>query len=481
MKEYAGKILIIVQNLPVPFDRRVWLEAQTLRDHGYKVSVICPKSEEYPRGHEVIDDIAIYRYKIPVNAEGVLSYFIEFAYAWLATALLSVRVLFREGFDVIQACNPPDTFFLLGALYKLVGKKFVFDHHDLSPEMFLAKYEKKNKLLYKALLLLEKLTMRTARIVIATNESYKKMAVTRGKKDPKDVFVVRTGPDLKRLTPRAPQPALKEGFKHLVCYLGEMCPQDGIEYLLQSAYYLTHSLGRRDVLFVLMGGGPAMPKFKQMSEEMGLQENVKFTGRISDDLVCDYLSTADVCVDPDPYSEWADHSTMNKVLEYMTFARPIVTFDLQETRNSAQQAAVYVKPNDIEIFAREIVTLLDDPERRRAMGAFGQRRIRNELAWNHTRQNLVAAYDRLFRPGYKYQYKEVSRIITFVTRFVQASHAFERLPATPDKQHPSEEIVKRVPPLWLTKEPKIEEETVEEAVSDLKGLPSHSHRDFKGG
>jgi len=425
MKAYAGRILIIVQNLPVPFDRRVWLEAQTLRDHGYKVSVISPKSEEYPKSREVIDEIAIYRYKIPVDAEGILSYFFEFAYAWLATALLSLKVLFREGFDVIQACNPPDTYFLLGLFYRFFGKKFVFDHHDLSPEMFLAKYDKKDSFLYKALLFLERLTLRSARFVISTNESYKKVAIERGKKDPKDVYVVRTGPDLNRLKPRAPRPELKEGFQYLVCYLGEMCPQDGIEYLLESADYLLNTLGRKDVLFVLMGGGPAMPKFKAMSEEMGLQANVKFTGRIPDDLVCDYLSTADVCVDPDPYSEWADHSTMNKVLEYMTFARPIVTFDLQETRNSAREAAAYVQPNDVKEFAQTIVKLLNDPEKRMAMGRFGQQRIQKELAWVHTQHNLIEAYDRLFESSFTRHYKKLNHIINLVTRFTNASSVLE--------------------------------------------------------
>ncbi len=396
MKDYSGKVLIIVQNLPVPFDRRVWLEAQTLRDHGYKVSVICPKSREYMEGHIVIDDISIYRYRIPLEAHGFLGYVFEFVYAWLMAAFLSIKVFFREGFDVIHACNPPDTYFLLGAIYKLFGKTFLFDHHDLSPEMFMAKYEKTNRFLYKGLVCLEKLTMRTAKVVLAMNESHKEIALRRGRKRPEDVIIVRTGPDLNRLKPMPIEKALKRGRKYLVCYLGEMCPQDGVDYLLTSAKYLNEELGRDDVHFVIMGGGPEMPKLKAQSEEIGLAEYVEFTGRIPDELLCRYLSTADVCVDPDPWSEWANRSTMNKIMEYMTFAKPIVAFDLKESRNSAQQAALYARIDDVEDFALKIVELLDDPERRKVMGRFGVQRVQNELAWKHTQKSLLASYERVF-------------------------------------------------------------------------------------
>jgi glycosyltransferase involved in cell wall biosynthesis len=397
MKESAGKILIIVQNLPVPFDRRVWLEAQTLRDQGYKISVICPKSREFRESHTVIDRIAIYRYRVPLEAHGFLGYVFEFIYAWLATAILSVKVLFREGFDVIHACNPPDTYFLLGLIYKLFGKTFLFDHHDLSPEMFSAKYEKANKLLYKGLVFLEKLTMRTAKVVLATNESHKEIAMKRGKKPAEDIFIVRSGPDLRRLKIKPEEKALKAGRKYLVCYLGEMCPQDGVDYLLISAKYLSENLGRQDVQFVIMGGGPEMPKLKALSEKMGLAKFVHFTGRIPDEEVCRYLSTADLCVDPDPWSEWANKSTMNKIMEYMAFGKAIVAFDLKESRNSAQQAAVFAKPDDVIDFSLKIHQLLDDPERRASMGRFGLQRVKNELAWDHTHKALLAAYQRVFR------------------------------------------------------------------------------------
>ena len=396
MKAYAGSVLIIVQNLPVPFDRRVWLEAKTLRDHGLKVSVISPKSKEFNKSYEYIDGIAVYRYTMPVEAEGVLGYLFEFAYAWLATAVLSVRVLIREGFDVIQACNPPDTYWLLGLIYKMFGKTFVFDHHDLSPEMFDAKYNGGKRLLRKVLGWLERMTFKTAKIVMSTNQSYKKMAITRGGKDPKDVYVVRTGPDLNRLNVRPPEAELKFGKPHMVCYLGEMCPQDGVDLLLESIDEFVNHLGRKDTQFVLVGGGPAMPQMRQLSEDMGLTDVVKFMGRVSEEDLCRYIAAADVCVDPDPCSELSNHSTMNKILEYMTFGKAIVAFDLEENKNSAQKAAVYVQPNDTRQFAEAIDELLNAPERRAEMGDYGYRRIRGQLSWAHTQKALLAAYYRLF-------------------------------------------------------------------------------------
>ncbi|RPH92157.1 MAG: glycosyltransferase WbuB [Calditrichaeota bacterium] len=406
MKAFAGKVLIIVQNLPVPFDRRVWLEAKTLRDHGLHVSVISPKSREHFKSHEVIEGISVYRYAMPIQAEGVLSYLFEFAYSWMMTALLSLKVLLRDGFDVIQACNPPDTYWLLGMLYKLGGKTFIFDHHDLSPEMFDSKYAGGKdaggkdaggkRLLRTILVWLEKMTFKTAKIVMSTNDSYKEIAVNRGHKNPQDVYVVRTGPDLNRLKSVPVEPQLKNGKPFMVCYLGEMCPQDGVDLLIESIEYYLHGLQRLDTHFVLVGGGPAMPLMKELAESKGLQDHVQFTGRVSDQDLCRYLSSADVCVDPDPWSEWSNHSTMNKMLEYMTFGKPIIAYDLEEHRNSAGRAAVYVKPNDTRLFAKAVSRLLDDPSERKLMGHFGSARIRGQLSWAHTQKALLAAYHRLF-------------------------------------------------------------------------------------
>ena len=393
-----GKILIIVQNLPVPFDRRVWLEAETLKEAGYRVSVICPtgKHGKFQARHEVLDDIHIYRYPAPPEANGVLGYVFEFAYCWVMTALLSVKVCLTRGFDVIQACNPPETYFLLAWFYKLFGKRFVFDHHDLSPEMFVAKGGRKGGVLYRGLLLLEKLTFKTADVVITTNQSHREIALKRGGVSEDVIFIVRSGPDFQRLRILPPEEELKEGFHYLVCYLGEMCKQDGVDLALYAAKHLREKLGRDDVKFVFMGGGPELDRLRDLKSDLGLDDFVEFTGRVSDHDLCRYLSTADVCIDPDPYTEWADQSTMNKIMEYMAFGKPIVAFDLTEGRFSAQEAAVYAKPNDVQEFARLIDDLLDDEPRHQAMGRFGRRRVEDALSWEHSAPVLLQAYRFLF-------------------------------------------------------------------------------------
>ncbi|MBN1543392.1 glycosyltransferase family 4 protein [candidate division KSB1 bacterium] len=394
MKVSVGSVLIIVQNLPVPLDRRVWLEAKSLRSFGYRVSVICPKSLEFNRGHEVIDDIAVYRYPMPIRAEGSAGYLAEFILAWMSTALLSIWIYVKGGFKIIHACNPPDTYFLLAALYKPFGVKFIFDHHDLSPEMYAAKFPDRHGFLLHALYRLEKWTMRSADTVLSTNLSYRHVALTRGCKAPPDVFTVRTGPDLQRLQPRPPRPELRRGKRYLVAYLGEMCPQDGVDYLLRSIHHLVCKRGRRDSQFILVGGGPAQQSLRKQSSQLGLDDWVYFTGRVSDKELCEILSTADLCVDPDPYSRWADSSTMNKIMEYMVFAKPIVAFDLTEHRFSAQNAAVYVRPNDEEAFARSMDDLLDDAPRRQRMGKAGRERVLQHLTWANGERNLLRAYRR---------------------------------------------------------------------------------------
>ena len=395
MKDSVGKrILIIVQNLPVPFDRRVWLEATTLRAHGYKVSVISPKPDG-AKWCDVIEGISVFRYKAPTNTKGVLGYFFEFAYCWLMTFCLTLVVALRKGFDVIQACNPPDTYFLIGVLYKLFGKKFVFDHHDLAPEMYAAKYDRSNTLLAKGLLLLEKLTFSTADIVITTNESHKEIAVNRGGIGEEKIFIVRSGPDFGRLRITAPESGLKAGKKYLVTYLGEMCPQDGVDYLLRAIKLIRDELAFSDAHFVIMGGGPALEDLRRYGSELGLEGAVEFTGRVSDEDLCRYLSTADLCVDPDPLNEWSDKSTMNKILEYMAFAKPIVAFDLKEHRRSAGDAAVYARPNEERDFAGRMLYLLRHKSLREKMGSIGRARIERELSWDHTKLNLLRAYTHL--------------------------------------------------------------------------------------
>jgi len=396
MKGYAGKVLMIVENLPVPFDRRVWLEANTLTGEGYKVSVISPRGKA-DCNYEVLNGISIYRYRMPPPTRGFLSYVWEFTYCWFMTFFLSMKILFKEGFDVIHACNPPDTFFLLGAFYKSLGKKFVFDQHDLCPEVYQARFgSAKSNLLLKGLLFLEKLSYETANLVIATNESYKKIATGRGRVKEENVFVVRTGPDFERLKRLKPEPELKKGRKYMVCYLGVMGPQDGVDYLLRAAEFITKNHGRNHILFVLIGGGDSFNDLKKMSVELGVQEHTLFTGRIPDEELIRYLSTADVCVGPDPKNDLNDNSTMNKIMEYMAMGKPVVSFDLKETRFSAGDAALYAKSNDTEDFANKILELLKDEKKRQEMGKYGRKRIEEALAWNHTKKELIKAYEKVF-------------------------------------------------------------------------------------
>jgi glycosyltransferase involved in cell wall biosynthesis len=390
--ESAGRVLIIVENLTVPFDRRVWLEAQALRDAGYQVSVICPKGEVYNKSFELLEGVRIYRYATPPPTRSRASYIWEFVYCWSMTALLSLKVYTREGFDVIHACNPPDTFFLLGRFYKLLGKKFVYDQHDLCPEVFLARFEAPRGWTYRFLKALEKWTYDTADLVIATNESYKRTAIERGKVSPENVVVVRSAPDVKRFSGVDPIPELKMGKKYLVCYLGVMAPQDGVDYLIRSVDHIVNVRGRDDVHFVLIGSGDSYGEVRELTSSLGLEGCVQFTGRIPDSEVEKYLSTAEVCVSPDPKNELNDFSTMNKILEYMALGRPIVAYDLKETRVSAGEGALYAAANDYRDFGDKVLELLDDGERRKVMGEHNSRKLRERLSWEHSRVELLKAY-----------------------------------------------------------------------------------------
>lgn len=391
----AGSVLIVVQNLPVPFDRRVWLEARALRDAGYEVSVISPagRGGTHPAGTFDLERIRVYRYPPPPEATTTLGYIFEFAYCWLWTLVLTIRAWAFRPVDVFHACNPPETFFLVALPLKVLGTRFVFDHHDLSPEMYVAKGGRPGGLLHRGLLWLERATFRAADVVVTTNQSHRAVAKNRGGIPDDRVFVVRSGPDFERLIPVDPEPILKRGREHLVCYLGEMCKQDGVDYLLRAIRQIIDR-GRRDITFVLIGGGPELAELQSLAGRLELDEYVFFTGRASDEDLCRYLSTADVCVDPDPFTEWADQSTMNKIMEYMAFSKPIVAFDLREHRESAQTSAVYVPPNDVGQFGRAIERLIEDPDARAEMGEAGRRRVENELAWDYSIPPLLKAYAR---------------------------------------------------------------------------------------
>ncbi|MDE1900766.1 MAG: glycosyltransferase family 4 protein [Alphaproteobacteria bacterium] len=396
-KAFNGrKVLIIVQNLPVPFDRRVWQEASELTANGYKVSIICPVGRGFDKKRETIDGIAIYRHPLPFEAKGALGYLVEYSWSLFWEFVLACVVFFREGFDAIHACNPPDDIFIIGGFFKfLFGKKFLFDHHDINPELYEAKFHRRD-FFYQIMLAWERLTFMTADISIATNESYRKIAIERGKMPPEKVFVVRSGPSLDRLKILPPVPALRHGKPFLVGYVGVMGQQEGIQYLIEAARHIVYDLGRRDIHFTLVGGGPSLHDFMRMTEDKQLTDYVDFTGRASEETLLNVLNTADICVNPDEANDMNDKSTMNKIVEYMAVGKPIVQFDLTEGRFSAREASLYARPNDAIDMAAKIIELIDDPQKRAAMGAAGRARVERELAWDYEAPKLLAAYDALF-------------------------------------------------------------------------------------
>jgi glycosyltransferase involved in cell wall biosynthesis len=390
-------VLIIVQNLPVPLDRRVWLEAQALRDHGCDVAVICPAGPGDPP-YECLDGVHLYKYRPPPPTRGVASFFVEFALCWLCTAWLALRVRRRHGIDVIQTCNPPDTYFALAAPFKAFGVRFVFDQHDLCPEMFFSRFGRDTGGLAACLRLLERATYALADHVIAPNESYAKVAQTRGKKPTNEVTVVRSAPDPDAMAPLPPTPALKRDRPFMICWLGIMGPQDGVQLLLDAARHYIYELGRRDCHFAILGFGDEELRLRRQCTEMGLDAWVTFTGRADQEMIAAYLSTADLGVVPDDKTPYADLSTHNKTMEYMAFALPVVTCDLSETVITAGDAGHIVPAGDVEGLAVAFAELLDDPERRRTMGDLGRQRIERDLSWHRQAEAYVDVYDRLLHP-----------------------------------------------------------------------------------
>ena len=389
------RALIIVQNLPVPFDRRVWLESNALTAAGYDVTVICPKGKGDPE-REVIDGVTLLKYRPYAPGGGALGFVLEYAYSFLATARLVFRARRQGTFDVLQACNPPDIFWPIARwLRRRDGSRFVFDHHDLCPELYDSRFPDRSALPRRGLLALEKATFRTADHVVSTNASYAEIAMRRGGKATPDVTVVRTGPDGQRLQRKAPVPELRRGRRHLVAYIGVMGPQDGVDLAVRAAAHVVHDLGREDVAFTFMGSGDSYDELAALRDELRMQDYLELPGRVPDETVLDVLSTAEVGLSPDPKNPLNDLSTMNKTMEYMAFELPVVAFDLKETRVSAGEAACYIKSGDVPAYAKAIVELLDNQEKRESMGRLGRLRISEELGWPHQREAYVDVYDKL--------------------------------------------------------------------------------------
>ena len=389
------KILIIVENLPLPFDRRVWHECRTLTAAGAEVAVICPTGKGYEAPYEEIEGVHIYRHPLPLDAKGASGYLLEYGAALFHETRLAWKVWRKHGFDTIQGCNPPDLLFLIAWQFKLLGKRYIFDHHDINPELYEAKFGKRG-FFWQLMVLFEKLNFWSANVVISTNQSYRAIAMERGGKADEDVFIVRSGPDLNRLEIMAPNPELKNGRDHMVGYVGVMGDQEGIDLLLESAREIVFDKGR-NVQFVLVGGGPALDDLQAMAADMGLADHVTFTGRAPDAELFEVLSSADVCVNPDRVNAMNDKSTMNKGMEYMAFGKPQVQFEVTEGRFSAQDASLYAIPNDTGDLAAKILELLDDPERCETMGAYGRSRVERELSWDYQVDTLIAAYERAGR------------------------------------------------------------------------------------
>lgn len=394
MSEFAGKhVLIIVENLPVPFDRRVWQEARALLENGAEVSIICPQMKGYTKSFEQLDGINIYRHPLPIEAKSAIGYLLEYSIAMFFQFIISVKIFIKHRFDVIHGCNPPDLIFVVALPFKLFGVKYVFDHHDVNPELYIAKFGEKNAL-YHAMIWLERLTFKFADYSIATNSSYRDIAIRRGGMNPDKVQVVRSGTDLDRIKLQPPIPDIKEGKSYLIGYVGVIGEQEGLDLLMESVKHLKST--RNDFHVAILGGGTDLEKIKTYASELNVGDVVTFYGRVPDQTLLDVLNTADICVNPDKPSEMNNISTMNKIMEYMALEKPIVQYTLLEGRESANEASLYAKNTDPIDFAEKIAYLLDHPEERKRMGMYGRKRVLETLSWEHEKRNLMSIYRKVF-------------------------------------------------------------------------------------
>ena len=390
---FDGKhILIIIENLPAPFDRRVWQEASSLKAAGATVSIICPKMKGYDKSYERINGIEIYRHPLPLEGKGLFGYLLEYSTAIFWELFLAIKIYSKNKFHVIHGCNPPDLIFLTALPFKLFGVKYVFDHHDINPELFLAKFNKKN-ILYKAMLILEKITFKVADYVISTNDSYKEIAMRRGNVDLSKLAVIRSGPNVDKFKITNGDNAYKKGRKYLVGYLGVIGEQEGLDLLLESIQFITQL--RTDIHFAIVGGGTYLEKAKEIATHKSLNSYVDFYGRVDDRLMLDILNSCDICVNPDKANEMNNLSTMNKIMEYMALGKAIVQYDLKEGKYSAQSASLYAIPNDTTDFANKIMQLIDDDSLRDTMAEFGFHRVRNDLSWNLEEKKFLSFYKKI--------------------------------------------------------------------------------------
>ena len=392
MSRKAG-ILIIVENLTVPLDRRVWQEARTLQEAGYTVSVVCPKGGKYTKPYEVLEGIHIFRHPLPIEADGALGYALEYSWALAWEFALSVKAYWKVGFDAVQACNPPDLLFLIGGFWKyLFGKRFVFDHHDINPELYEAKFNKQGRF-HKLLLWLERLTFKTADVSIATNETFKEIAIERGGMDANRVYIVRSVPDMQRFKRTQPDLSLKNGRKYLAGYVGIMGAQDGVDLLIEAMHDLVHVKGRRDVQCAIVGSGTELPNLQRMASTRGLDDYITFTGFLSGEPLLKAYSAFDIGVIPDPKNSYNDKISMNKVFEYMSLGIPFVSFDLIECKKASGGAALYARDNDPVSLGEQMTRILDDADLASALGQEGLMRARMLLKWENERARLLGAYD----------------------------------------------------------------------------------------
>ncbi len=391
-RDVAHGVLIIVENLPVPFDRRVWQEALALHQAGYTVSVICPKAKGYDKAYEQIDGVHIYRHRLLVEGSGPISYLVEYTTALFWHFILSFKIARRHGFDIIHACNPPDLIFIVAIFHKLIfGKKFLFDQHDINPELYEAKFGRKD-FFYRLLLLFEHWTFRWADGSLATNATLKELAVARGGMPLDRVWVVRSFPDLNRFRPVEPDPSVRRGFRYLVGYVGIMAEQDGVDLLVEAMNYIVKNLRRTDVACLIIGDGPQLSRLQALAGERGIADNVKFAGYVSGEALLAKLGACDIGVIPDPPNAVNGKLSMNKVFEYMALGLPFVQFDLTQAKSEAGAAARVVADPTPQALGEAIVTLLEDGAARERMRHYGRERAHRDFQWEHEKRSLLAAY-----------------------------------------------------------------------------------------